>query len=334
MENQAFDFTPDTANRSSLVLADGISQHTNMNSFVQSYVLDHHHADLHASTSQQAPNLSPASAATLFYSYGKRNVARHGSLGCGGEYQDTPSLQDNLSNLAISMPPIYSSQVLLPDNAPNSSAMGCIGEDEVLGAMASQWDLHQYSTVNAESNLDPNVWISSGNGSGFAAVQSYGGGGSSKFGNDLALTLATSQPPVMSIDPGQCSDIANSSSETMLAASSDRTSGNSEDLSLSFGSYRAAPTPQFSQAILGSMYLSAVQEILAQIASFTLEKVDHRSAGYLIAPSSSAGTSTPSPSTSNRLAESSDQRRRAAEAKKTKLLALLQMVFCFSFILF
>ncbi|EXB66879.1 Homeobox protein ATH1 [Morus notabilis] len=373
MENQMFNISsPDMASRNSLVM-DGISPHSTMNSLVQSYSFDHS-SDLHVTN--QAENIVSPNA---FYTY-KRNVARDASLGSSSaaancEFQETPEsavtiaayvaakggLQENLNNLAISvMPQMYSAEVLadfVQNNCSNTSnsrfptSMNG-GNDEVLGIINSQWDIQKYPAslelvgksssefhpYSSTGNLAPNGWISPDSAS-LTTVHSYG---SSKFSNELSLTLATSQPSAitgMNI-PGQCSDMScsavahNSSNETMLG--SDQTSCNSEELSLSFGSYRP---PQFSQVILGSQYLCAVQEILAQIASFSLENVDH--ANYLNASlaintpfssncSAQREISLMDPSDGGSRPEGGEVdpalHRRAIETKKAKLLALLQMV--------
>lgn len=365
MENQTFNITPDMTSRNSLVM-DGVSPHTSYNSFVlQSYLFDQHADDLHVTN--QAGNLS---SNPLIYSF-KRNFSRDtASLGSGSsaisssEFQEeTPDasasvanfmaakaagLQENLNNLAISLPPLYSSEVLSDfvsnDNNSNSrfpATMNC-GQD---GFITNQWDIHKFSapleligkTSDFHQPYDPNGWISPDNNASLDTVQSYG---SSKFNNELSLTLATSQPSVITemIIPGQCSNSScsavphnSSNDETMLV--SEQTSCNSEDLSLSFGSHRPL---QLSQVILGSKYLSGVQEILAQIASFSLEKIDHSS--YLMNSGSLAGSNTPFSSMSlmdstldGRLEGETDPglQRRAVETKRARMLALLQMV-CYS----
>ncbi|KAL5558767.1 hypothetical protein UlMin_034978 [Ulmus minor] len=352
MENQMFDIPLEVASRN-YQLADGISPYTNTNTLEH---LSDHHSDIHVTN---GANLFSSNA---FCSYSRSNVITNASLGSysassNSEFQGSPNsgsvatllaardgLQENLNSLAISVPPIYASEVI-PDYVstdcsnssnprPASSSMN-LGYDEMLRVISSQWDmqkfpspsefsgkiseLHSYSSIG---NLDPNEWISS-NSSRVGTVHSYG---SSKFSNVLSLTLATSQPSAISgINiPGQTSEITysgvahNPLNEARVG--SEQTSSSTEELSLTFGSYRG---PNLSQIILGSRYLSSVQEILAQMASFSLENVDHTS--YLTA--TLAGQNTPF--SWNCPAEGGSLpalQGRAFEAKKAKLLALLQMV--------
>ncbi|PON76701.1 POX domain containing protein [Parasponia andersonii] len=368
MEDQTFNITPEMTSRSSVVM-DEISPNSTMNSFVlQSYLFDHHADDLHVTN--LAGNLSSNPLISSYNRYFSRDTT---SLGSGlsaissSEFQEeTPNsagsvanymaakaagLQENLNNLAISVPPIYSSEVLSHfvsnENTFNSRFPASLnrGQDDnrVLGFVTNQWDIHKYSapleligkTSEFHQPYAPNGWIPPDNNDAtLATVQSYG---SSKFSNELSLTLATSQPSVITgmTILSQCSDMSRSAvphnslnSEKMLA--SERTSCDSEDLSLSFASCRPL---QLSQLILGSRYLSAIQEILAQIASFSLENIDHSS--YLMNSGSLAGSDTPFSSMSQ-MDSTSDGRlegemepalqRRALEAKRAKLLALLQMV--------
>lgn len=364
-----FNISPDMTTRNSLVV-DGISPHTTVNSLVQSYLFDHT-TDLHVPN--QAENIVSSNTFYTYKRNVARDAplgVSSAAVNC--EYQDTPDsgvsiasfvtakggIQENLNNLAISVvnPPIYSCEVL-SDYVPNDcsiasnsrfpTSMNC-GNEEVLGMISSQWDVQKYPAslelvgksssefhpYSSTGNFDPNGWISSDRTS-LATVHSYG---SSNFTNGLSLTLATSHPSAISgmNIPGQCSDMAcsavahNSSNETMLG--SEQTSCNSEELSLSFGSYRP---PQFSQVILGSRYLCAVQEILAQIASFSLENVDH--SNYLKSINTPFSSNCPVERGISLMGPSSDGsrlegeidptlQRRAIETKKAKLLALLQMV--------
>ncbi|XP_050264280.1 homeobox protein ATH1 [Quercus robur] len=266
-------------------------------------------------------------------------------------------LQDNLNSLAISTPAICPLEFLGTyasngcSNGLNSSfttSVNC-GYDEVLGNTNTKYsaalelggkfpvraELQPYSSTG---NPGANGCLSSSSGN-LTANRPYS---SANFNNELSLTLATSERTVLSgINiPDRCSEMGFSGvtrhclNEKRL--SSEQTSCNSKELSVSFGSYK--PT-QFSQVILGSRYLRVIQEILVQIANYSLENLDHMSYS-----NGRNGASSNMPFSSNCSAErwmssmvpdvdggfepemESTLRRRAIEAKKTQLLSLLQVV--------
>uniref|UniRef100_A0A2N9F7X1 POX domain-containing protein n=1 Tax=Fagus sylvatica TaxID=28930 RepID=A0A2N9F7X1_FAGSY len=263
-------------------------------------------------------------------------------------------LQDNLNNLALSAPSVCPLEALGTyasngcSNALNSSfttSVNC-GYDEVLGNTNTKWDTTKYPApqelggkVPGRSEFQP---YSSGNlGANGCMSSSSGNVTANHFNNELSLTLATSEPSVLSgINiPDRCSEMGVSGvtrhclNEKRL--SSEQTSCNSKELSVSFGSYKPA---RFSQVILGSRYLHVIQEILAQIANYSLENLNHMS--YL---NGRSGASSNMPFSSNCSAEiwmssmvpdvdggldqmESTLRRRTIEAKKNQLLSLLQVV--------
>ncbi|KAM3757994.1 hypothetical protein ACB098_01G009100 [Castanea mollissima] len=266
-------------------------------------------------------------------------------------------LQDNLNNLAMPTPSICPLEFLGTyasngcSNGLNSSfttSVNC-GYDEVLGQTNTKYSAplelggkFQVRTVlqpySSTGNPGANGCMSSSSGN-LTANRPYS---STNFNNELSLTLATSEPSVLSgINiPDRCSEMGVSGvtrhclNEKRL--SSEQTSCNSKELSVSFGSYK--PT-RFSQAILGSRYLRVIQEILVQIANYSLENLDHMSYS-----NGRNGTCSNMPFSSNCSAErwmsstvpdvdggfepemESTLRRRAIEAKKTQLLNLLQLV--------
>lgn len=376
-----FNVTMDAMSRDSVVI-DENSEHATMNSLVQSCSFDLNdqnrmivplHSTIQEPINGDVRNRTEIIIPNAFYTCHRRNTDRDASLGCSSatansEFQEHPistasvanflaernGLPENLNNLAILVPPIYSSEVLAEyiSNGWSSSlnhrlapSMNC-GYDDVLGNIGGQWDIQKYpatsdfggkNSVRTEfqpyssvGNMEPCGLISADSAS-VAADHSYS---SSKFSNELSLTLATSKPSVISgiHIPGQCSEMTcsgvarNSLNETRFA--SEQTSCNSEDLSLSFGSYRP---PQFSKVILGSRYLCVIQEILAQIASYSLENLDFQTT-Y---PTAGAPDGVNIPFCSNSCSERGSGfeaamepalQRRAVERKKAKLLALLQMV--------
>lgn len=378
MENQNYDIT-----------MNGTSPHTTMNSLVLSSSLDlndQHHImavplpqPIQEPVNEDATNRMGVVLPSAFLTCSRRNIVRDDSLGCSSstgnsEFQEPMSaasiamflaardgLQENLNNLAISVPPLYSSEVLSDyifngcsstSNYRLASSVNCGYEGVVGNNVSNQWDIHRYPTpseiggktsVRTEfqpysslGNIEPSEWIPSNGATAVTRDHSYS---SSKFSNELSLTLATSQPSAIGeINiPGQCSEMTrsglahNSLNETSFP--SEQISCNSEELSLRFGSYRP---PDFSQVILGSRYLCVVQEILAQIANYSLENLDiqasYSTAGVNTLFSSNCpperGNSQVSPQLNGRLEAQMDPafQRRAVERKKAKLLALLQMV--------
>ncbi|KAF5468014.1 hypothetical protein F2P56_012209 [Juglans regia] len=266
-------------------------------------------------------------------------------------------LQENLNNLAILAPSICPLDVLGTyasngcSNASFATSLSC-GYEDVLGNANTKWDtkyptpleLVGKSPVRAEpqpysstASIIPDGWMSSHSGNVMANAPCS----SSNFNNELSLTLATSEPSVLNeINiPDQCSEMGMSGvtrhclNETTL--SSEQTC-NSKELSVSFGSHRS---PEFSQVILGSRYLHAIQEILAQIANYSLENLDHMSyptawneAGSNIPFTSSfpaerwMSSTVPDVDGGLELQMEFTLQRRTVEAKKTQLLTLLQVV--------
>lgn len=273
-------------------------------------------------------------------------------------------LQENLNNLAISAPSIYPLDVFRNDiandcsNDLNSSfetSVSC-GYDEVLGNVNRKWVFDEshappkfdvktslrtgFQPYSSIGSLHPNEWISSNDAD--VTADHYG---SSNYSNELSLSLATSHTAISGGNnvPDQCSEVSFSgATHRCLNATrlcSEQASCSSKGLSLSFGSHGPA---QFLQFISGSTYLHAIQEILAQIASYSLENLDDmsylgvRKIGENIPPSSSFITEKGRPPMSSdefpnvdgcfEVQMNPSQRRQAVETKKAQLLALLQVV--------
>ncbi|KAK4854574.1 hypothetical protein QYF36_026121 [Acer negundo] len=271
-------------------------------------------------------------------------------------------LQENLNNLAISVPSIYPMDVFrnyIADDCSNdlnssyATSVNC-GYDEVLGHMNDKWDLEnscapphfggktslrtgfqQFSS--STGNLHPNHYISS-NAADVTTDCLYG---SSEYSKELSLSLATSQPAIIGATniPDQCSRISCSGATHHCLDTrrlcSEQASCNNKELSLSFGCYGPA---QFSQFISGSKYLHAIQEILAQIGSYSLENLDEasylngeRRIGENIPFSSSSHAAmdhdeSPDVDSSFNVHVDSSSLKQTVEAKKTQLLTLLQVV--------
>jgi hypothetical protein len=274
-------------------------------------------------------------------------------------------LQETLNNLAISGPssyPLEESRSFVSNdctNALNSSFASSLnyGCGEVFGSTNGKEDFDRFPAPielsgqtplragfqphSSVGNLQPNGWITS-NGVNVSADECFASG---KLTNELSLSLATSQPSVMDSRsiPDQSSEIAlnhvarHFSKETRLG--SEQTSCSSKELSLSCSSYK---TGQSSQVLLGSRYLHVIQEILAQIASYSLENLEQgfkTGASTLFSSSYAMEGGMPpmgfdkSPDGNDRLDVQMDPalQKRALEAKRTQLLTLLQVVCRFNY---
>ncbi|CAN6539693.1 unnamed protein product [Malus baccata var. baccata] len=250
-------------------------------------------------------------------------------------------LQENLNNLAISAMPINSSEAYVLNDCSNNSnsllaaSVNC-GYDEMLGSVNRQWEINKYAaplelgdgssvriglqTYSSVGNVNPNGWLSSEG----ASVMTYNSSSSSKFSNELALTLATSRPLEIR---NQCSDVGSSGiaqpclNQTRFA-SPEQYSSNSEEFSLNYGSCKP---PQLSQVICGSKYLHVVQEMLSDIANYSLENLDQSSfsSARLV---SERGMSAMDDDLDVRFEVPKEPalRKQEIKTKKTKLLALLQ----------
>ncbi|KAH7572464.1 hypothetical protein JRO89_XS04G0260800 [Xanthoceras sorbifolium] len=275
-------------------------------------------------------------------------------------------LQENQNNLAISVPSIYSLDVFrnyIADdcsNDLNSSYATSVnyGYDEVLSNLNDKWDLENsrappqfggktslstgFQQFSSTANLHPSEYISSN----VADVTTDCLYGSPEYSNELSLSLATSQPAIIGGTniPDQCSGISCSGATHHCLDTrrlcSEQGSCNNKELSLSFGRYGPA---QFSEFISGSKYLHAIQEILVQIASYSLENRDEvsyltgeRRIGENMPLSSSSHAERGIPATDYDESPHVDSNcnvrmdpslhRQSIEAKKTQLLTLLQVV--------
>ncbi|KAL0311887.1 UNVERIFIED_CONTAM: Homeobox protein A [Sesamum radiatum] len=104
--------------------------------------------------------------------------------------------------------------------------------------------------------------------------------GSTRFTNELSLSLSTYQPSVVngtSIQQ-QCSEMSSSGATSYSLhkrpIGPEHTSCTSNSLSLSSNSQKPL---QLSPALSGSRFFHAVQEILAEVACYALENFDHMS---------------------------------------------------------
>ncbi|XP_061951399.1 homeobox protein ATH1-like isoform X2 [Populus nigra] len=364
MENGLFSVPIDTAGRNSDTM-DFSSQRT-PNSLVQldSFNLNHHNqtlagftmlptlqgepiSDLHANI-HSANRSSFMNSDALVASLG-RNVVGDTLPGCSRSAGNPPfeeqfgggipnyalatlvatrsGLQETLNNLAISGPssyPLEESRSFVSNdctNALNSSFAPSLnyGCGEVFGSMNGKEDFDRFPAPielsgrtplragfqphSSVGNLQPNGWITS-NGVNVSADECFASG---KLTNELSLSLATSQPSVM--DSRSIPD-------------------QSLDITLNHVACH------FSKE---TRYLHVIQEILAQIASYSLENLEQgfKTGASTLFSSSYAmeGEMLPmgfdkSPDGNDRLDVQMDPalQKRALEAKRTQLLTLLQVV--------
>lgn len=364
MENGLFGVPIDMAGRNSVTM-DCSSQRT-PNSLVQldSFNLNHHNqtlagftmlptlqgepiSDLHANI-HSANRSSFMNSDALVASLG-RNVVGDTLPGCSRSAGNPPfeehfgsgipnyalatlvatrsGLQETLNNLAISGPssyPLEESRSFVSNdctNALNSSFASSLnyGCGEVFGSTNGKEDFDRFPAPielsgrtplragfqphSSVGNLQPNGWITS-NGVNVSADECFASG---KLANELSLSLATSQPSVM-----DSRSIPDQSSEIALNH----------------------VARHFSKE---TRYLHVIQEILAQIASYSLENLDQgfkTGASTLFSSSYAMEGGMPlmgfdkSPDGSDRLDIQMDPalQKRALEAKRTQLLTLLQVV--------
>ncbi|KAJ4959118.1 hypothetical protein NE237_026229 [Protea cynaroides] len=291
--------------------------------------------------------------------------------------ETTSTLHENLDRVTISAPSTFQSEDLrtfisMGCDTLNSSLTGSVngyynrehgGMDfmapqdcSLPGEFDGKWDFERFldsqelSVKNPMRMVSdpfvgsscPNMWISS-NRSNFSADDSFT---YCMPSNELSLSLATSQPSIISVPviPDQCSEISCSGFtrhslhevglETGLG--SEQTCSKDREISLSYGSYKPST---FSDILSGSKYLLVAQQILSEIASYSLENLDDvsHSPGMIGTFSSNCSgvreisvESDESPYPAGK-ARSEDQmkftlQRQEIEAKKVQLLALLQLI--------
>ncbi|KAG5591345.1 hypothetical protein H5410_041859 [Solanum commersonii] len=206
------------------------------------------------------------------------------------------------------------------------------GVSEIAGTVVGRAGSQPFQLTE---NVNSNTWFSSET----ASLSSDSPSGSSRFSNELCLSLTTSQSAVAcgTTIRDQCSDISCSGVTNhafpQRRFDSELTSCNSRNLSLNFGSYKPVHLSQF---LTGSRYLRVMQEILSEIAQLSLQ--NHNLVGYRgNGMENSANTSFALNSDAGRgyAAMSSDDPPDGdhriiglmdCEAKKKNLVALLQVV--------
>ncbi|KAH9610957.1 hypothetical protein KSS87_002497 [Heliosperma pusillum] len=145
--------------------------------------------------------------------------------------------------------------------------------------------------------------------------------------NELGLSLATAGPsfPCPESIQEQCSDMGYS--YIFDSSQPERRLGDKE---LSLGRASSSQSAQFSQVVSRSKYRAVLQQILSQVASYSLDNVDptNYSAGHLISSSSNVPFSDEFRDNdgSIEVPAGSSHRKQKFESKKSQLLSLLQVV--------
>ncbi|KAK9052822.1 hypothetical protein SSX86_029452 [Deinandra increscens subsp. villosa] len=182
----------------------------------------------------------------------------------------------------------------LPDN------FGNFGYDGTLNDMSRKWESNKFFTPATERmgfNTHPNGWISGDNNTSV-----------SSDGNELSLSLAT------------CSNISNLSFHgRQLGMVEQASSCNSKEISLGFDSNTNRPNQVLPCSSGSNGYLHMMQEILTEIASYSLGNLDHTSYRQISFDAFS--------DENNKFDDHSPVLKSyGIEEKKKNLLALLEMV--------
>ncbi|KAL3500690.1 hypothetical protein ACH5RR_039783 [Cinchona calisaya] len=192
---------------------------------------------------------------------------------------DTQKNREPVSSAPIVYPLETPRISVLNDNSQNPSAQNAeptgastkwdfnnfVAHPELAGMVMGRTGLQPFEPM---MNLNPNEWITSENDN----LDSDSPSGSSRLTKELSLSLSTLNTSTVSRTSiqDQRSQICNSSSTYERCLGSEQTSC-SRNLSLSFGSYRPV---QLSQFLSGSRYIHVMQEILADIATYSLGSLD------------------------------------------------------------
>ncbi|XP_057431830.1 homeobox protein ATH1-like [Lotus japonicus] len=293
--------------------------------------------------------INPASysdPSSLVTSQGKRTVVDSSNpISVNTEFQE--HFAGGIPITHASLAALLSARIGLEENLENSAtlppslcSMGALGqffnnwqgtsnpftfEDPSYNEVpsSSKWNNNKvpYSSIG---NLDPDEWAAASN---VANMADHSYRSSSTFSNELSLSLATSTSPCS--DVTQCMDGTVSGLEQATCSSSRELS-----MGLSCGKY-----VQFSSEVLRSRYLVGIQEILAQIATYSFENLEqincsaagNREGGNKSTSAFSPGRRSLINQNANSMSEAeahaeSPLHRHAAESKKSQLLTLLQLV--------
>ncbi|KAK1408640.1 hypothetical protein QVD17_40598 [Tagetes erecta] len=157
---------------------------------------------------------------------------------------------------SLNFPPFGQSLEIPKSVVPNNNFPGIFGYDGTVDDMSKKWEFNKFLTPITERNgfnTYPNGWISPDNNPSV-----------SSDGNELSLGLAT------------CSGMNNLSSHgRQLGCAEQASSCNSKNISLGYNNSNTNRPSQVLQCSSGSNgYLHIMQEILKEIASFSLGNLD------------------------------------------------------------
>ncbi|GMG99103.1 hypothetical protein Nepgr_000943 [Nepenthes gracilis] len=277
----------------------------------------------HDHTMTGLPLLSALEGETIKDLHGSHNnaVSSNGLLTMGNSALGEVSLPQDVPSEAFRA--LISSSCSKAVSSAAATSLGC-GYGAFIDDMNDRWDLNKFfnqpelswkPTFLPTQFCEPNGWISPNN----AVVCPNLPFASSNLSNELSLSLVTCGPSVVDgMKPGHhCSHTS---------------SGNSREPSRSFGS--TCNSAQFSRVISRSRYLHIVQEILSEIASYSLENIgqmNYNSTDFMCSDTNLLASSSYSnefPIMDGTFEAPMDLSFgiQEDEVKKSQLLSLLQMI--------
>ncbi|KAH7834614.1 hypothetical protein Vadar_017913 [Vaccinium darrowii] len=210
-------------------------------------------------------------------------------------------------------------------NSAFATSVNC-GYDEVVGGLNNKWGFDKFlpssdadmeipgiagfNGFQAIGDANPNCWTSSDN----ANLSLDNSSGSLKFGNELSLSLATSQPSVIH----RASILEKFSEISYCGVPHDRSNQRQFGSETSCNSSASRRPVQLSELLSGSTYLHVIQKILAEIARCSLSSSSLSDGGYALMRCDGDG--------GNEVQNNLLLQGREVEEKKKQLLALLQVV--------
>lgn len=157
--------------------------------------------------------------------------------------------------------------------------------DNVPARTSTKWDSNNFAThpepvgkdigmievqpFGLMQNMNPEVWVASQSNS-----LSSDSPGSSRLSNELSLSLATSNASVLcrNFIQDHCSEICGSNNSPYERCLASEQTSCSRNLTLSFDSSKPIQPSQF---LSESVYINAIQEILAELACYSLGNLGH-----------------------------------------------------------
>ncbi|KAK4274586.1 hypothetical protein QN277_017784 [Acacia crassicarpa] len=211
-----------------------------------------------------------------FFSSKGKNIIGYASQGTSSCPVNNSGFQEQSASPA-SLSGILAARIGHQENLEKSQVLSPLfGSLDSLGPyMLENWSYapshlpltHGYNNNMPNGNLDSNGWASSSN----VTILSSLAYGSSNFCNEPVLSLATS-PTTVQFSEVSCSDqVTRCFSKTRSGLELGSCSNREPAMSLNNSAGRHFHS---SQTMLGSRYLTGIQEILAQLARFSLENLE------------------------------------------------------------